>query len=91
MRCGRCPPPLSGGSLAQRAPAGPAGDLARGEGHLHEADGLHLTRERLRTYIRTTPPHIELARDTILGDLSDEELTTLAGLLERVTGRLDAR
>jgi DNA-binding MarR family transcriptional regulator len=57
------------------------------------ADGrainVHLTREGLRTYLRATPPHIELARDTILGDLSEEELTTLAALLERVTARLD--
>lgn len=54
------------------------------------AINVHLTREGLRTYLRATPPHIELARDTILGNLSDEELTTLAELLERVTDRLDA-
>jgi len=54
------------------------------------AINVRLTREGLRTYLRATPPHIELARDTILGDLSDEELTTLAALLERVIGRLDA-
>jgi DNA-binding MarR family transcriptional regulator len=53
------------------------------------AINVRLTREGLRTYLRATPPHIELARDTLLADLSDEELTTLAELLERVTGRLD--
>ncbi|MEJ6541881.1 MarR family transcriptional regulator [Brachybacterium paraconglomeratum] len=53
------------------------------------AINVRLTREGLRTYLRATPPHIALARDTILGDLSDEELTTLAGLLERVADRLD--
>ncbi|WP_263310714.1 MarR family winged helix-turn-helix transcriptional regulator [Brachybacterium atlanticum] len=55
------------------------------------AINVRLTREGLHTYLRATPPHIELARDTILGDLSDEELTTLASLLERVADRLDAR
>ncbi|MEE1650426.1 MarR family transcriptional regulator [Brachybacterium sp. J144] len=52
------------------------------------AINVHLTREGLRTYLRATPPHIELARDTILGDLTDEELTTLADLLDRVIPRL---
>jgi DNA-binding MarR family transcriptional regulator len=53
------------------------------------AINVRLTREGLRSYLRATPPHIELARDSLLADLSDEELTTLAALLERVIGRLD--
>ena len=54
------------------------------------AINVHLTRAGRRAWLRATPPHIELARDTILGALSIEQLTDLADLLESILARLDA-
>lgn len=53
------------------------------------AINVHLTREGRLTWLRATPPHIELARDRILGDLSEEQLDALATLLEPIGARLD--
>jgi len=53
------------------------------------AINVRLTRDGRRTWLRATPPHIELARDTLLAGLNDEQLTTLADLLESITERLD--
>lgn len=53
------------------------------------AINVHLTREGRRTWLKATPPHIELARDTILANLSTEELTALANVLEPIIARLD--
>lgn len=50
---------------------------------------VRLTREGRLTWLRATPPHIELARDRILGDLSEEQLEALAALLEPIGARLD--
>ena len=50
---------------------------------------VHLTREGRLTWLRATPPHIELARDHILGDLTEEQLEALAALLEPIGDRLD--
>lgn len=53
------------------------------------AINIHLTRDGRRAWLKATPPHVELARDTLMADLDDAQLTTLAELLERVIGRLD--
>lgn len=53
------------------------------------AINVSLTREGRLTWLRATPPHIELARDRILGDLSEEQLDALATLLEPIGARLD--
>lgn len=53
------------------------------------AINVHLTREGRLTWLRATPPHIELARDRILGGLSEEQLVALATLLEPIGDRLD--
>ena len=53
------------------------------------AISVRLTTEGRRVWLRATPPHVELARDTILGDLDDAELATLGELLERVIRKLD--
>jgi len=50
---------------------------------------VQLTREGRLTWLRATPPHIELARDHLLGPLSEEQLTQLAALLELVGTQLD--
>lgn len=52
---------------------------------------VHLTRNGRRAWLRATPSHIALARDTILADLSPDQLVTLAGLLEIVLARLDPK
>lgn len=54
------------------------------------AINVHLTREGHRTWLRATPPHIALARDTILAALTPEQQGTLAELLEAVLATLDA-
>ena len=53
------------------------------------AINVHLTRDGRRAWLKATPPHITLARDTLLADLDEDELAKLAGLLQRVVHRLD--
>ncbi|HEU0256835.1 MAG TPA: MarR family transcriptional regulator [Microbacteriaceae bacterium] len=53
------------------------------------AINVRLTRDGRRVWLSATPPHISLARDTILGDLTPDELTRLAELLEVIKARLD--
>lgn len=52
---------------------------------------VHLTRDGRRAWLRATPPHITLARDTILADLGPDQLASLADLLEIVLARLDPK
>jgi len=53
------------------------------------AINVHLTRDGRRAWLKATPPHIALARDTILGTLDPEQLTSLAELLEAILRQLD--
>lgn len=53
------------------------------------AINVHLTREGRKTWLRVTPAHVALARDTLLAGYSEAELVRLAGLLERLVHRLD--
>lgn len=53
------------------------------------AINVHLTREGRQVWGTASRPHIALARDTILGDLTPEQLTALADLLEPLLARLD--
>jgi DNA-binding MarR family transcriptional regulator len=53
------------------------------------AINVHLTREGRKAWLKATPPHIALARDTILAALDENQLGTLADLLEPVINRLD--
>ncbi|GAB3803001.1 MarR family winged helix-turn-helix transcriptional regulator [Humibacter antri] len=53
------------------------------------AINVHLTRDGRRAWLKATPSHIALARDTLLGDLTAEQLTSLAQLLEMILTRLD--
>ena len=53
------------------------------------AINVHLTGDGRRTWAKASRPHIVLARDTILGDLTDEQLGALSDLLEPILGRLD--
>ncbi|MBX3093448.1 MAG: MarR family transcriptional regulator [Cryobacterium sp.] len=53
------------------------------------AINVHLTREGRRTWLQATPPHIEFARDTILGSLTPDQLTALTELLQPIISRLD--
>lgn len=48
-----------------------------------------LTNEGRRTWLAATPPHVALARDTILGGLSSTRLEQLAALLEKVAENID--
>lgn len=50
---------------------------------------VRLTREGRRAWLQATPPHLELARDTVLADFTDAQLTSLSELLESILGRLD--
>lgn len=52
------------------------------------AINVRLTREGRLTWLRATPPHIELARDQILGTLTEEQLEQLASLLEPINDQL---
>lgn len=52
---------------------------------------VQLTRDGRRAWLVATPPHMALARDTVLGDFSEEELTEFAILLEKVVHRLDPK
>lgn len=70
---------LEGRGLVERVPC-------PGDGR---AINVHLTREGRRIWLKATPPHIALARDTLLADITDRELTALAELLELVLKRLD--
>ncbi|CAI9403151.1 MULTISPECIES: MarR family winged helix-turn-helix transcriptional regulator [Aestuariimicrobium] len=47
-----------------------------------------LTREGRGTWLKATKPHVALARETIMGGLSADELAQLAALLERVNANL---
>ena len=53
------------------------------------AMNIHLTRAGRRLWLSVTPPHMELARDTILGGFTPAELEMLASLLGTVIARLD--
>lgn len=53
------------------------------------AINVHLTRAGRQTWLKATPPHLELAREGILGGLSPEQLTQLAELLEPIVQRLN--
>ena len=53
------------------------------------AINVHLTRAGRRAWLTATPPHIELARDTLLAGFTDTQLVELAELLETVVARLD--
>lgn len=53
------------------------------------AVSVHLTREGRKTWLRVTPAHVALARDTLLADYSEADLIRLAALLERLVHRLD--
>ena len=53
------------------------------------AINVHLTEEGRQVWRVASKPHIVLARDTILGDLSPEQLTALADLLEPILTKLD--
>lgn len=53
------------------------------------AVNVKLTRAGRQRWLKATPPHIELARDQILGALTEEQLGTLAELLEAVIARLN--
>ncbi|MFV0374538.1 MarR family winged helix-turn-helix transcriptional regulator [Microbacterium sp.] len=53
------------------------------------AINVHLTREGRKTWLKATPPHIALARDTVLGALDPGELTALADILTKINERLD--
>lgn len=58
----------------------------RGDGR---AIDVRLTREGRRAWLKATPPHIALARDTLLAALDADQLDALAGLLEPILRRLD--
>lgn len=58
----------------------------RGDGR---AINIRLTDQGRRSWLRAVPPHIELARDTLLADLSEDQLTALAEMLEPIIARLD--
>lgn len=53
------------------------------------AVSARLTRDGRRAWLEVTPPHIALARDTLLGDYNDAQLTQLADLLAPLLRRLD--
>ena len=53
------------------------------------AVSVRLTRDGKRTWLKVTPPHVELARDILLADYDDDQLTQLAQLLEPLMRRLD--
>jgi DNA-binding MarR family transcriptional regulator len=53
------------------------------------AVSVHLTREGRRAWLKATPPHVALARDSLLADYTDAQLDQLAGLLEPLLHRLD--
>jgi DNA-binding MarR family transcriptional regulator len=53
------------------------------------AVSVHLTRDGRRAWLKATPPHIELARDTLLADYDNDQLIQLAQLLEPLLRRLD--
>lgn len=53
------------------------------------AVSVRLTREGRKTWLQATPPHITLARDTLLADYDDAQLQQLAELLEPLLRRLD--
>jgi len=53
------------------------------------AVSVRLTREGRKAWLQVTPPHITLARDTLLADYDDAQLLQLAELLEPLLHRLD--
>jgi DNA-binding MarR family transcriptional regulator len=53
------------------------------------AVNVQLSREGRRVWLKATPPHITLARDTLLADYTDEQLIQLATLLQPLLKRLD--
>lgn len=70
---------LEGRELVARAPC--ADD--------RRAVAVTLTRAGRRSWLKATPPHIALARDTILGSLTPAQLGTLSELLETISTRLE--
>lgn len=53
------------------------------------AINVTLTRAGRRLWLDATPPHLTLARDTLLAALTDDQLDALAVLLEPILDRLD--
>ncbi|HJC59480.1 MAG TPA: MarR family transcriptional regulator [Candidatus Dietzia intestinigallinarum] len=53
------------------------------------AINIHLTPLGRRAWVKAVPRHIELARDRILAALTEDQLSTLAELLEPIIARLD--
>lgn len=52
------------------------------------AVNIHLTQGGRKMWLTATPPHIELARDAILGGCSRDQLVALADMLEPLVSRL---
>ncbi|MGN6502813.1 MAG: MarR family winged helix-turn-helix transcriptional regulator [Pseudolysinimonas sp.] len=60
---------------------------------MHDRRGVEvrLTTRGRRVAVKATPAHIATAKSLVLDQFSDDELETLAGLLRRITDRLDPR
>jgi DNA-binding MarR family transcriptional regulator len=60
---------------------------------MHDRRGVEvrLTTRGRRVVVKATPAHIATAKSLVLDQFSDDELETLAGLLRRITDRLDPR
>lgn len=52
---------------------------------------VRLTTQGRRVVVKATPAHIATAKSLVLDQFTDDELQVLAGLLRRITDRLDPR
>jgi len=72
---------LENRKLVERAPCADDG----------RAINVRLTDSGKRLWLTATPPHVALARDQLLAALGDDQLVTLAELLEPILERLHPR
>lgn len=83
----RCPAPRLSKAVGRLEKRGLVERVAcPGDGR---AINVKLTRAGRRAWLKATPPHLALARDELLADLTDKQLSALADLLQPVLARLD--
>lgn len=52
------------------------------------ATNVHLTQAGRKAWVQATPAHLAMARDRVLADLTDEQLTAIADALSIIVGHL---